>query len=75
MKNTQITENSRGVHSLEGIHRGGGRYKIIIKATSKKTGNEQIYITRNTYGKSEASTLIAEGRFGQLMANCQKWEG
>jgi|DEB0MinimDraft_6_1074348.scaffolds.fasta_scaffold316990_1 hypothetical protein len=75
MKNTQITENSRGVYSLEGIHRGGGRYKIIIKAISKKTGSEQIYITKNTYGKKEASTLIAEGRFGQLMANCQKWEG
>jgi len=75
MKNTQITENSRGVHSLEGIHRGGGRYKIIIKAISKKTGAEQIYLSRHTYSKAEASTLIAEGRYGHPISNCESWKG
>ena len=75
MENANISENSRGVTSLEGIHRGGGYYKIIIRATSKKTGANQVYITRNSYKKAEASKLIAKGEFGQLINNCTKWEG
>ena len=45
--------NSRRVETMKAVHKGGGRYRVFVKAWSTDFSTEQRYITKTTFSKDE----------------------
>jgi len=64
--------NSRRVETMVAIHKGRGRYRVLIKAWSTDFSTQQNYITKTTFSKDEVLDYFNMKLFHGFMRVSQK---
>ena len=64
--------NSRRVEKMLAIHKGRGRYRVLVKAWSTDFSTEQNYITKATFSKDEVLDYFNMQMYAPFMRVSQK---
>jgi hypothetical protein len=64
--------NSRRVETMVAIHKGRGRYRVLVKAWSTDFSTEQNYITKSTFSKEQVLDYFNMQMYAPFMRVSQK---